>query len=102
MDEDEYLERAWDFFRAKYPFECPVCNHDDWQIGKMLDPEVLGGDGVYYPFVPMSCKNCGYTYMLAADVPGLFSREEIENISEYGLGPSSLTDEEIELLQRDK
>lgn len=69
-----YVEEHWTGDRT-----CPICLESSWTVsepGRL--PVGAALDTVYYTLFPVSCKNCGYTFLLnglIADLPS--SRESM-------------------------
>lgn len=81
--EDIDKVKAW--LTEKWPedrHECEICGQNHWGVeGHVVAPITLQGykiqlGGTIYPYVPITCSNCGNTKFLNAALMGLSSKKE--------------------------
>lgn len=80
---EEDAEKIFTHLKDKWGNEkqCPMCGADNWVFGsKMVElREYRGGDliignTVVFPLVPIICTNCGNTFLLNAFIIGILER----------------------------
>jgi predicted nucleic-acid-binding Zn-ribbon protein len=72
-------QKFQDWMKAKcLLFLCPCCAQRSWDVGGLISgiTNPPGGnvniaDAHLAPFVPVVCRNCGYTILFSATVMGL-------------------------------
>lgn len=74
-------EKFSSFLNGKQPdLRCPVCSGDNWATGGIYEIRSFHGGLPYgarvYPAAPVTCVNCGYTYLFSAVVAGLVEAEK--------------------------
>jgi hypothetical protein len=56
---------------------CAVCGSADWFVGEHAVQLVRWAStafvegGISYPMLMLGCNNCGYTFLIAARIPGI-------------------------------
>ena len=84
MDKDEFIGELKMALEAKWTHQrqCPLCKNKKWIPGDNIlvihpytDPIAIAG-GPYYPIVPITCSNCGYTIFINAKILGLSAPKE--------------------------
>lgn len=77
---EEEKGRFVTFFKAnqKDDLLCPLCKETNWLIADhLVVPQIFAnggtqlGSGVAYPYVQISCKNCGHTFFFSAVKSGV-------------------------------
>jgi hypothetical protein len=77
---DDEKQKILDWFttRGSTDHRCPVCNHDNWDVGEHFVQPVTLGDkymiqlsGYGYPQVMIICTQCAHTQFFNAVLMGL-------------------------------
>lgn len=76
---DENTRKLWQWLDEKWPRNrriCPICDHKDWLVApdvaflaSLKQKGLFLGQG--YPYVLVSCTNCGYTHLFNAMTMGI-------------------------------
>lgn len=86
-------KRVEKYIKKIQPTVCPLCGHRNWsfsdKIFQLLEFDekgiVLGGAA--FPVIPLTCDNCGNTYLINALLADLLDRPNTSdnpNITEEG------------------
>ena len=62
------LEQKW-----TEPDECPVCGSREWNVTEIPYSLTEMGGSKAIPIYPITCTNCGLTYLFNGIIAGLFS-----------------------------
>ena len=87
---EEQKEKLFNTLKSKGPSpKCPLCQTSHWSVSDTIfefrefqgGKQIVGGDQLVYPVIPLNCQGCGHTLLINPILFGIIDGEKkgVEN-----------------------